>query len=489
MGRKESVCDEVQASMDTDLLQSSSEEDPSDPWIDHNQTPECNEAALEVDQRKNMRKSGAVGKSTKPVLKQSSAPLQAMNVPVRKKDGILTKGHLLPTLSANGGTVSWTCVPSVADWFAGLIIGSANLPNAEKSETMDSIGVDGVDLAKLAPAPNLGSDVDADAQLVPPSARFEIPRRWDFRFILHADSRSVKCLKTVGHLATKFELIVDQLMSRNEEVDWLQEKYRSIQDYLREMFQRICADRSIPFDDPNRRQQLDCLYRTTACHLESLVDEAKGGSKNRPESFRPTQPAPVAPARSPQKKKEHMQQFMSAWLRANWTNPYPDEPCLRELATECGATPAVVSNWLINARTRKWRPAIVAAAELRRPSAMLLEDSIRIFDGHPVQDISSPSEDVPQSTCFHEPEARAQVTTAVSNDKMSFDDLHFSSSSSSSFLYEPEESYFDPYPLSMLSNNSGSLGPDLQHWDNLDSLHGDSVCVDRPAKKRVKTSA
>ena len=80
---------------------------------------------------------------------------------------------------------------------------------------------------------------------------------------------------------------------------------------------------------------------------------------------------------------------MTSWLRANFTNPYPDDEGLIQMAHHCGTTNQVISNWLINARTRKWRPAIIKATELGRPSDMLLEDSINIFDGKPVRQIAT----------------------------------------------------------------------------------------------------
>jgi Homeobox KN domain len=78
----------------------------------------------------------------------------------------------------------------------------------------------------------------------------------------------------------------------------------------------------------------------------------------------------------------------------NWTNPYPDDEGLVHLAADCGVTATVVSNWLINARTRKWRPAIVKATNLEdRPSSMLLEDSIRIFQGRPLRAVAGDGQD------------------------------------------------------------------------------------------------
>jgi hypothetical protein len=78
--------------------------------------------------------------------------------------------------------------------------------------------------------------------------------------------------------------------------------------------------------------------------------------------------------------------YMTLWLRDNWINPYPDEEGLVQLARDCGTTPTVVANWLINARTRKWRPAMMQASHcVERPARMLWEDSLAIFEGRSVQ--------------------------------------------------------------------------------------------------------
>ena len=85
--------------------------------------------------------------------------------------------------------------------------------------------------------------------------------------------------------------------------------------------------------------------------------------------------------------KKDFSEVMNNWLRENWTNPYPDDDGLNEISVLTGCTPTVVSNWLINARTRKWRPAIVKASENGRPASLLQEDSINIFDGKPLRSI------------------------------------------------------------------------------------------------------
>jgi Homeobox KN domain len=57
------------------------------------------------------------------------------------------------------------------------------------------------------------------------------------------------------------------------------------------------------------------------------------------------------------------------------------------MAEECNASTDVISNWLIDARRRKWRPALRKSISLNRPADMLLEDSIRIFDHEPIRDL------------------------------------------------------------------------------------------------------
>ena len=40
-----------------------------------------------------------------------------------------------------------------------------------------------------------------------------------------------------------------------------------------------------------------------------------------------------------------------------------------------------ITNWLVNMRTRRWRPSISDAFDAKRPASNLLEDSMRIFRG------------------------------------------------------------------------------------------------------------
>jgi hypothetical protein len=129
--------------------------------------------------------------------------------------------------------------------------------------------------------------------------------------------------------------------------------------------------------DPNARVNLDRLYHESIHKLIALVDLAEkleAEEKRRKEWEGVSQELPC-----------DLGDYMTNWLGENWINPYPDETVLQTLARDCGTTPTVVSNWLINARTRKWRPAIKQAFDLNRPAEFLLEDSINIFLGTPIR--------------------------------------------------------------------------------------------------------
>ena len=149
-----------------------------------------------------------------------------------------------------------------------------------------------------------------------------------------------------------------------------------------------------------RRASLDDLYLETIQKMEELVRMSKDiqpaavavpmkvDSVNSSDSIA----SPAARNRSGKKStgecsRKDFADYMQHWLRDNWTNPYPDDDGLAQIAEDCDTTPTVVSNWLINARTRKWRPAIVKAYDLGRPADLLKEDAINIFDGNPLREV------------------------------------------------------------------------------------------------------
>lgn len=178
---------------------------------------------------------------------------------------------------------------------------------------------------------------------------------------------------------------------------------------------KLAIDSEIIFHEPRKldeqkRQALETLYNISIIKMKALLSMAENMQQeescstfntlsqvNFPEIFGSgsvdvlTVAGPYASTQLISDKiefsKKHFANYMNNWLRENWTNPYPDDDGLLSIANHCGTNSTVVSNWLINARTRKWRPAIVKAFHKGRPSELLKEDAINIFDGIPLREI------------------------------------------------------------------------------------------------------
>ncbi|KAL3805201.1 hypothetical protein ACHAWO_007189 [Cyclotella atomus] len=106
-------------------------------------------------------------------------------------------------------------------------------------------------------------------------------------------------------------------------------------------------------------------------------------------------------SREPLSEKAQRQVFtayLTEWLcqSRNWMNPYPDETVLKQMAhhfIHIGCIPGIqgvaieaeaiskISTWLLNTRTRRWRPALERAFDGKRPAMLLMEDSLRVFKG------------------------------------------------------------------------------------------------------------
>jgi Homeobox KN domain len=173
--------------------------------------------------------------------------------------------------------------------------------------------------------------------------------------------------------------------------------YRRIRDRFSERLQQILEiQKSDAFASPvHISAMLDELYEDTIRKLQVLEEMLE--SEDRHEAIAAKY---LRPTDTPDKTvaKDDFTPYMIKWLRDNWTNPYPDDDGLAEMAKNCGTSIAVVNNWLINARTRKWRPAIVKALETKRPSALLLEDSLNIFDGLPLRKIQETHHGITRKT-------------------------------------------------------------------------------------------
>lgn len=158
---------------------------------------------------------------------------------------------------------------------------------------------------------------------------------------------------------------------------------------------KIKTTTKLDLDSGETRMLLDTLYEETIEKIKKLLGESRRQPTMEKVGSGFTLPLKsVLPrmkqedrAKLPEASKEDLGKFMTAWLRANFTNPYPDDEVFQEMATSNGTTHQVISNWLINARTRKWRPALIKACELGRPADLLLEDALNIFDGNPVREM------------------------------------------------------------------------------------------------------
>ena len=189
------------------------------------------------------------------------------------------------------------------------------------------------------------------------------PRYWDLSYIVSKNTRSTEKLRTLCSWAVKYEEFIYRQQHRPDPDAW--ETYQTLQHRMHYLFGQINHQETERSD--NYHRMLDDLYEETIDQLRRLLNPSSSSSTPHPRST------------------ADLTSYMTEWLRQNFTNPYPDEAGLAEMALACGTTPTVISNWLINARTRKWRPAIVQATELGHSADRLLEDALCIFNGETPQ--------------------------------------------------------------------------------------------------------
>jgi hypothetical protein len=235
------------------------------------------------------------------------------------------------------------------------------------------------------------------------------PTSWDLAYIqLHDPAGGNRFCCDVSSLTVRFESLTAATAKTTDPTipsdPHLLQVYYGIQSQLEFKFGRIldqCPngdDNGTSFDFGESRKLLDALYNETIQKMHALVEKAAPtASPDQKDASAPSvvdyikaqgfpkKDPPASASSAVAVPKKDFSKYMTSWLRDNWTNPYPDEDGLADMARDCGTTSTIVSNWLINARTRKWRPAIIKATNLSRPSELLLEDSIRIFDGRPLR--------------------------------------------------------------------------------------------------------
>mmetsp|Transcript_11399 Transcript_11399/g.25017 ORF Transcript_11399/g.25017 Transcript_11399/m.25017 type:complete len:523 (-) Transcript_11399:372-1940(-) len=217
-------------------------------------------------------------------------------------------------------------------------------------------------------------------------------KKWDLSFVLDHD----KSEETVQDLIELKRLV--NLVEGRPNIRQISSSYYRIQDDFLMTMQEI-GDENRDDQSSKKEEMISMLFKTTIPKLVALIkmsvelSEQKGTVVLHPPFEHPAlHKEKRQPTQEPFNKKEYskrgdLAEHMGEWLKQNWTNPYPDDEVLVKMSEKCGTSPSVVSNWLINARTRKWRPAIMKAYDLGRPADMLKEDAINIFEKKPVRKI------------------------------------------------------------------------------------------------------
>jgi hypothetical protein len=319
--------------------------------------------------------------------------------------------------------VRWAAQP-VLEWVESLAAATEQGEAQDHGRKATPISIAGIDLSDESPplplasrklpvtwktdnayqpCPDSGSTkrVHATTQELWSSTAVADPTSWDLAYIqLHDPVGRDRFCCDVRSLAIRFESLTATTTKTTDPTipsnPHLQQVYYGIQTQLEFKFGHILEqcpngdDKGVSFDFGKSRKLLDALYNETIQKMHALVEKAvPTASPDQKETSAPCvvdyTKAQGFPKKDPAAlvvvPKKDFSKYMTSWLRDNWTNPYPDEDGLADMARDCGTTSTIVSNWLINARTRKWRPAIIKASNLSRPSELLLEDSIRIFDG------------------------------------------------------------------------------------------------------------
>jgi Homeobox KN domain len=222
--------------------------------------------------------------------------------------------------------------------------------------------------------------------------------KWNLTKYERRDSFSHAYITKIKDLASNFES--RPIMQSKDQTSM----YSSIQDNFELHFKNILRDSCSPhaYDSTmdatkGTRYALDSLYEDTIMQLNDLIasdvvlknSESWDGMSlsNGPSHHQQMNHSSFGAKINATASKKEFVTYMTAWLRDNWTNPYNDDEGLEDMAAATGTTTEVISNWLINARTRKWRPALRKALALNRPARLLLEDSLNLFDRKPVREL------------------------------------------------------------------------------------------------------
>lgn len=204
---------------------------------------------------------------------------------------------------------------------------------------------------------------------------------WDLKFLVEQDEHATEAANHLHYLARTVEG-----MPHYELVGGSYQRIRAHIEGTTTWIHSAYSDNLGPQRAAEKMSLLQQLYSEVIQQMQALVEMTSMlGQTEEDEQEAATKmeedPNPLSHV--------EFSEYMNNWLRDNWINPYPDDQGLVAMASHCGRTPVVISNWLINARTRKWRPAVIRAFEMKRPAGLLLEDAINIFDDKPLRQLTS----------------------------------------------------------------------------------------------------
>ncbi len=192
---------------------------------------------------------------------------------------------------------------------------------------------------------------------------------------------------------------ITELKSLSRTLEAMPKSYEYMCSYKRMREATFAKSKSIAESNLPKEQKehyFNQMYIEIINHMRTLIksvqDVEEDGSMPDSDPFKAPVLIEPPPIIGREFKRKEFAKAMTAWLKANWTNPYPDEFNLQLLCAMNSASSTTVNNWLINARTRKWRPSIVKAYNLLRPVELLKEDSMNIFDKKPLRDVPAKKE-------------------------------------------------------------------------------------------------
>lgn len=211
-------------------------------------------------------------------------------------------------------------------------------------------------------------------------------------------------LNALGHLVSLINTF--EKLAMKSEHEWMLPSYDRIQFMFMAKVASLTPDGSVYLVIDEAVQQTKALMemiRPASAHVPRVkfteTVSCNDGSTKVMAKPNPININGIVLSHAPLNNKAKWQLFSShltAWMcqSSNWKNPQPDSVVLKQMAdyfinidcvpgvdgtaTEAEAI-AKISTWLLNFRTRHWRPSLEQAFDLKRPAMLLLEDSLRTF--------------------------------------------------------------------------------------------------------------